>query len=170
MKRRTWRRPTGPRFAIGVDCGQTTAMAIWDRYEARWTDLLTLDWWEAVDFLRELAAEPGEYQLWVEDPGEVGNIYSRHVHAFVAAVRGGRGGGWVLKEAYRLLKIAQDVGRNKQDARRLIERATALGLEVHALAPIHQKKWDAKTLAQLGVHEGRTNQHIRDAMRLAWRR
>lgn len=68
-----------------------------------------------------------------------------------------------------MLRIAQNVGANKEAARSLIERLKALGIDVVPVAPRRAKKMDAATFKRLTGWTGRTSQHARDAAALVLR-
>jgi len=140
---------------IGIDCGRQTGWAEWEDRLDRFTKLETYDFWGAIDELSLVAAfnklNDYETKVIIEDPG-------LNKPTFVPK-------GMPRNVA---LKKAQDVGRNKENAFLIIKYCEKYQIPFATLRP-SAPKWNAETFKNLTKHQGRTNEHNRDAARLVWK-
>lgn len=141
---------SGKKYTIGIDPGKQTGMAVYGRLSDQIEYAKTLDFFSVQDVC--LAHyPPQEADVIIEDCQAWKAIYARH---------GGMDGA-------RMRKLAQNVGQVKRETGLLIETFRRLGYNVVTEPPI-SKKWDAKTVERVTGYKGRTSQHVRDAIKLAF--
>ena len=135
---------------IGVDAGQKTGLAAKELGTQRWVLLKTVSFWGAIDCLRELDEQFTIRRVVVEDPSQNRPVFRRGV------------------PCAQLLKIAQNVGANKSDAKRLIEYCQRQGWSVVTSRPTKRSltKLDPETFQRLTGITQRTSEHVRDAVML----
>lgn len=143
---------------IGIDPGETNGVAVYDR--AQGLRLYSMTFWKLIEFIDGISARQREGKdivphFRVENPALNGFMYSKRINGKTAKVA---------------LSIAQNVGMNKQDAKRIIERIEAKGMILYQERPNPQsQKWTHEFLAQLcrGRFEIKSsNSHERDAAKL----
>lgn len=137
---------------LGIDPGKHTGIAVWDCKEQEFLDISEKDFWSTYEHGKKLKASGRKIVAYVEDPS--GNSPVWHGNEKPQAVRA---------------KIAQRVGRNKQEAELLMEGLRRAGIPVRPIVP-KQQKWDAKTFKNITGYEGQTNSHKRDAARMVFGR
>ncbi len=135
------------RYVIGVDPGVRTGVAEFDRKARAWK-LYTSDFWQLYETFRAYEF-PADLLVVVEDPARNRPVFDRGVT--------GR----------RRLHVAQSVGGVKREATLLIEGLRRVGVAVIPVAPVRAQKWDAAALAAAIGYTRATNEHERDAARLA---
>lgn len=137
---------------IGIDPGVETGVAIGSAEDPTIPiDFYTMDFWKAHD--RVVKFPPDHTGIVIEVPQ--GHVIHR------SEDNNTRGFGRDRQAA--------NVGSNRREATLLADRFEALGFPVVRVRPI-RKKWTAE---ELKLHTGitaRTNQHVRDAIRLVWER
>jgi hypothetical protein len=127
---------------IGIDPGTYTGFAVYDPAEKRLTELVTTDFWGAIEKINAMRAA-GEIGVVLEKPNTKANF---HGQARTAAGKHTMGVnvGFALKEAALLLEYLK---RN--------------GIPVMTLPPLGKK--DAVFFKRMTGWSGRTNPHMRDA-------
>lgn len=139
------------RFAIGLDAGLHTGLAVYDRAERRITEMFKTDFWSAYEFITKNFS-PDIALIVIERPRK-GFVYSRNQQYKKSVVE----------------KIAFNSGENNREATLLIEGFEYLGYEVRKVTPV-ASKWTAEQLKRFTGISSRTNEHVRDAVRLVWQR
>jgi len=134
---------------IGIDPGRHIGLAVYET-NIGWIDIATYTDAEAV--IGEVQVWRGPLTVYIEDPAKNKPVFQRPGVS-----------------ARAMLRVAQNVGANKEAARSLIERLRGLGIDVVPVAPRRAKKMDAKTFQRLTGWTGRTSQHARDAAALVLR-
>ena len=152
------------RYLIGIDPGVNTGISVWDRKRQRVEDLAVMSYWEAIEFVERFS--PKNTELRIEDPDQISHVWDRPMPAgagkylpaselMIHHVRRGQMGAFIATMR-KLIKIAQNVGMNKCDGKRLIEYFRLKGYTVKAVNPKNLgKKW---THAQFVMYTG-----LRDA-------
>lgn len=145
-------------YAIGIDPGHKNGVAIWHIPTQKICVVYTLTRVQMLHWLQrsrngEFGDTPNmaifyaaESEIWLEDPNLIKTIYARHNKA-------GNVG----------LNIAQKVGMNKEFASLVNLWAQDHGYKVNLVKPAG-KKWNAAQVKQF--YKGKTNEHVRDAIRL----
>lgn len=147
------------KIVIGIDPGEYTGYAL--SIDGKLVKLETLTFWQAIKELeregvqaKKVTGEPLTMRVYIEDP-------EQNKTTFLV-----KNGTHRPNDVRRLMKISRDVGRNSQDARRLIEYAESQGLEVIKIRPNGRSlsKANAETFQMYYPYwTKRTNQHERDA-------
>lgn len=136
------------KYTIGIDTGQKTGIGVWDNALQKLHTVNTTDFFGVEIFLANF--KRSEIIIYVEIPKSF--IYSRHA--------GQRG-------AVRDI-TAIKIGKNIREAELVFETLWRGGYNVKSVPPIHEKKWDQKTFEQRIGSEIKTNEHVRDAVRLSF--
>jgi hypothetical protein len=140
------------RYTIGIDPGEETGVAVYDRKEKRIVQVYTSNFWELYTTAKNVWKNDfDDAILVIETPKRTG-LYERY------NVKQGP----ALRE-----KIASDAGSNAREADLLATGLERLGFTVRRVKPTNSK-WDAKKLKMVTGIEHRTNQHVRDAIQLCW--
>lgn len=143
---------------IGIDPGQYNGVAIYD--EKNGLRLCTLSFWKLIEYIDNIRKKQVEEMdiiphFYVENPGLNQFIYSQKI---------------TNKNKDEALRIAQNVGMNKQDTKRIIERINFHEMIMIEIRPnSNSQKWTAEYFNSL--MRGRfdiiqSNQHVRDAAKL----
>lgn len=132
---------------VGIDPGQHTGVAIYDRVSKEWV-LRTEDFWSAYDILKTFSRETT--LIVIETPRKF--MYARNDKFTGPDVRN---------------RMSSDMGGNRREAELLAARFESLGFTVNWIVPAGSK-WCAKTLKRYTGITARTNEHVRDAVRLAF--
>lgn len=140
------------RYAIGIDPGETTGVAIYDRKEKRIAQIYTSDFWQVYGIARTIWLNDFDDAIILIETAKRTGIYARY-HAKEQGA---------LRE-----KIAANVGSNAREADLLATGLEKLGFDVRRVKPTNSK-WDAKKLKFVTGIEYRTNEHVRDAIQLCW--
>lgn len=140
---------------IGIDPGEHTGVAIYDGEKLKFS---SMNWWECMDLIDRYIMRGFRDQKWiphftVEDPGLNTFIYRQRITSKIQA---------------EALRIAQNVGMNKQDAKRIIERLNQYKVVVEQVRPIAEsQKWTHNYFVMMTRFTGeRSNEHERDACKL----
>ena len=134
---------------IGIDPGKKTGIAMWNGSEI--TFMKSMGFWDAIDKIDFISDTFPDSTVYIENP-----MLNKPVFA--------RGNKRVVREM-----IAQRVGMNKRDAQLLIEYCKRLKLNVKQVKP-STSKWNAKELKTITGITDRTNEHVRDAIKLVYGR
>ena len=134
---------------IGIDPGKKTGIALWNGKEIKFMD--SMSFWDAIDLLNRYAEIIPEAIVYIENPQLNKPVFAR-------------GNKKVVREM-----IAQRVGMNKRDAQLLIKYCERLGFTVKQIKPT-TSKWNAKELKTITGITKRTNEHVRDAIKLVYGR
>lgn len=137
------------KYAIGIDPGKKTGIALWNGKYIEFME--SMSFWDAVDVIDRYADIIPEATVYIENPQLNKPVFAR-------------GNKRVVREM-----IAQRVGMNKRDAQLLIEYCERLELNLKQVKPT-SSKWDAKTLKSITGITDRTNEHVRDAIKLVYGR
>ncbi len=141
-----------PRYIAGVDPGVNTAVGVYDRHESRITLIASTDFFGVVPWLTR-NVRLSDLKVFVEVPPkfifgrntkEAGDLqYVRDRKAFLT--------GGIYREA---VLMAEQLRRE--------------GFEVQEVPPVRQEKWDQATFKWLCKSSRETNEHERDACRIAY--
>jgi very-short-patch-repair endonuclease len=138
----------GKHLIVGIDCGEHTGIAVYDILQKKIIKTHSTDFFGCFKFLKTLDKE--KTVVIVEVPSDF--IYHRNDK----------------EKGMKRDKMAIVIGGNRREAQLVARGARILGFSVKEVLPVRAQKWTAEQLRRyLGV-EGRTNQHIRDACRLAF--
>ncbi len=158
------------KLCIGIDPGVHNGLAVYNRSLKVLKDVQTLTVAETLNFIAKIA-ESKELKpvtcIYIENPDANSPIFKKRLIASA-------GVGYEQKtigsrEGRIALKVAQDVGRNKEVGRVLLQWAQYLGIQTEAVTPV-STKWDkAQFLAYTG-YKGKVTQHAIDGSRLVWGR
>lgn len=155
------------KYAIGIDPGRNTGVAVWSKTERKLVKLITLDFWSVIDFLDTFVSSMQaqdwgalgihvpfmdvDYEVVMEDPQLNETTFARGV------------------EPKLMLKVAQDVGRNKEQAFLLIEWMKKRKIQFRTIQPKNRQrgggKWTADYFRKMTGWQGSSNEHTRDAAR-----
>lgn len=133
---------------IGIDPGKHTGVAVWDRQGRYFTDVITLDFFGALNFLKHY--NPTYTQIVIEDATQNKPTFRRKGQRVGVADR-----------------MAQNVGSVKRDTQLLIEWCERHGFTVRKVKP-DQSKLNAAAFKRTTKYIGRTSQHARDAAMLVY--
>lgn len=134
---------------VGIDPGRKTGLAIC--HGGKLTTVTTSDFWTVARLLNTLSEKASEYTIVIEDPAQIKPVFPREIKVKDPKKRK------AIENT-----IAQRVGRNKEQADRLIELAQYLQFKVITVKPT-ESKWSEQTFKNMTGWEKRTSQHGRDA-------
>ncbi len=138
-----------PRYSVGIDCGENTGLSFYDRAAKKLISVHTTDFFGVALLLSAFFQD--EMHVYVEIPPTF--IYSRNDHQS-GAVRD---------------KQAVNIGGNRREAQLLAEDLRRKGYAVSEVPPIRQTKWTQEQFEKEMQTQIKTNQHCRDAARIAFR-
>ncbi|MGC2239140.1 MAG: hypothetical protein WA584_23495 [Pyrinomonadaceae bacterium] len=134
-------------LTVGVDCGEHTAIAVYDILKKKIIQMETTDFFGAFRIFKTLPKE--NITVIVEVPAAF--VYARNDFQ---------------KGSVRDL-MCFHMGANRREAQLLAKGLRLWEYDVREVLPIRARKWTADQIRrELGI-TARTNQHIRDACRLA---
>lgn len=141
---------------IGIDPGESNGVALYDKKNG--LRVYTMNFWKLVDYInntivpaykRDMTVVP---HFYVENPGLNSFMYHQRIDNKNKAVA---------------LKIAQNVGSNKADAKRIIELIKNYEMIVEEIKPnSNSQKWSADYFNKLTGLSITCSQHARDAAKL----
>lgn len=141
---------------IGIDPGENMGVALYDK--SKGLRLYTFNFWQLADFIENKVVPAYKTEatylphFYVENPNLNGFIYRQRLNN---------------KNLNEALRMAQNVGMNKADAKRIIELIRKHGLIVEEIRPMSSsQKWTADFFTKLYGQAISTNQHVRDAAKL----
>lgn len=140
------------RFAIGIDPGKETGVAVYDRKEKKLMSYFSSDFWNVWGFLNGGGFQDDCFFV-IENPG----LHKRPIYRFRD----------VMKEAAKRERMAMNIGANRREATLLIEGLERKGFTVRQIKPTSEK-WTAEQLKRYTGISKKTNQHVRDAIKLVW--
>jgi hypothetical protein len=152
------------RFALGVDPGTATGVALYDYQEDRILWVKTTTFW-------------GLHDLVVRDSKYL-NVFNTRIVFEIPKVSGGfqlyhrfkSGGSEEVKQGGPQSKVAANIGANAREGTLLAQRFADLGFDVWSVKPPKKaKKWDKDDLERETGYTGLSSEHGRDAARVAWR-
>lgn len=129
-------------LTVGVDCGESTGIAIYDCLQNKITQTHSTDFFGAFKFLKTLDRE--KVNIIVEVPATF--VYHRN-------------SGEIGMSRDKMCFL---MGGNRREAQLLARGAKILGFTVKEVLPVRQKKWTAEQMKRYLGFDGRTNQHVRD--------
>lgn len=138
---------TNKPYTIGIDCGEKTGVGIYSRAADALIEIHTTDFFEVENVLSVYKA--------------VANIFVEVPSKFLYARNAGQRG--AVRD-----KHAINVGGNIREAELLAEKLRRAGYSVEEVPPIQQTKWTAEQFQRYLKTDLRSNQHERDAARIAW--
>lgn len=142
-----------PELLIGIDPGTNTGYAEYDPHTKKILLTLQTNFWDTVERIAAMKARGLRFRVFIEDPnGNAVTFSKKYVYGKTDMTRE---------------KISQDVGRNKQEARLLIEYFERQGIPYRAFVP-DKRKLDATEFRKLTGYLKRISQHERDAARLVY--
>jgi hypothetical protein len=136
---------------IGIDPGTATGFALWDASERAFLVICSASFFDACTMLRK-AAERYDVRACVVEDSRALPIYQRN--------RGAKG--------QALAAVGRSVGVTDRDTTLWLDLCERLGIPAVAAKPQKRGKWKADDLARITGYDARTNQHGRDAGRLAY--
>lgn len=155
------------KYCIGIDPGRHTGVAVWSKHEKKLLKLITLDFWGVIDFLDTFTAS-----MQAQDWGSLGIAVQSEEITFEVVMEDPQLNDTTFArgiEPKLMLKVAQDVGRNKEQAFLLIEWMTRKKIVFRTVQPKNRKKgggkWSAEYFTHLTGWQGKSNEHTRDAAR-----
>lgn len=134
------------KYYIGIDPGRNTGICIYSIKTKTIINLELRDFWGAVQIIDQLS---NDAVFIIEDPQLNKPVFNRGL------------------KVNSNLKVAQDVGRNKEQAYLLIEYMKMKNITFKQVRP-SVEKWDHKYFVKLTKWQGTSNEHVRDAARLVW--
>lgn len=144
--------PPAPPFVLGLDPGLETGLAGFVPEGAgRLAFVASAAPLDALRYLRRWARQGRLLTAYVEDARDLG-LYARHRTA----------------EREERDRIARGVGHVDCLTTLYLEALGRLGVPAVTVTPGRGPKWDAAELARLTGYEGPSNEHGRDAARLAY--
>jgi len=139
------------RIYVGIDPGLQTGFAV--SLKGKIEEVKTVDFWGVMDEIRALIGRnPGlDLRIVIERPDLNKPLFFR-----------------AGTNERTKIKIAQDVGANKRDARLLIQWAEREGLDMIQVRPSGSTftKLNAEQFRKISGYAGRTSEHGRDAAML----
>lgn len=135
-------------LTCGIDAGETTGFAVYDARQNKIIQTHSTDFFGCFKFIRTFEKE--EINIVVEVPPAF--IYQRN-DSQKGAVRD---------------KHAILIGGNRREAQLLAKGFRILGYRVKEVLPVRAKKWTAEQFKRYLGFDERSNQHVRDAARLAY--
>lgn len=137
------------RYIGGVDPGTQTGVGVYDRTEDRLVYLATTDFFGVADWFKRFV-RIAELKVFVEVP----EIFMYDRNADLADKK---------RDRYLV-----NVGGVHREAQLLAEGLRRSGFEVEEVRPVRAKKWNSDQFKQAVKWHGQSNQHERDAGRIAW--
>lgn len=139
---------------VGIDPGVNTGVAIGSHEDPTLPIIFqTLDFWGVYDKVAKY--NPDHTGIVIEVANAKRVMYLR--------VDGNSDAGRVREN------MAAKIGSNRREAELLASRFEAMGFPVVRVTPT-RTKWDADELKRRTGITARTNEHVRDAIRLVWER
>lgn len=150
----------GLHIDIGLDPGTTTGYAVRRQGNHRdgFLGLGTTTFWGAFESARQIKGRAGSVRVFIEDPSQNRFAYDRHINEVI----GRRDRNQVAKILAVVGKIQRDAGGNGREAQLLAEGLHQIGIPVVLVRPT-SRKVNAKNFRDITGHEGRSNEHGRDA-------
>lgn len=135
------------RYIVGIDAGQTTGIAIYDSNQKKILKIHSTDFFGAFTFVKTLDRD--KFNVVVEVAGEF--VYKRN--------DGEKG----MSRDVMIFRM----GGTRREGQLMAKGCRILGFNVTEVLPVRAKKWDADQLKRELGYTGKTNEHTRDACRLA---
>jgi hypothetical protein len=159
-------------FAIGIDPGEHTGLAVFNRKENRLAEIYDLDFWRAYWHIIN-NYPPTDCRIYVECTKHL-KIHRRHYWAAdkigerVALQKGEAAG----KKAQRgtVVKIARDAGGTIREAELLMQGLTLAGYQVIRGGVAQKDEWTEQFFQRITKYMGKVTQHERDATCMCWMR
>jgi hypothetical protein len=135
-------------LTVGIDCGEHTGLAIYDSNKKKITEYKTTDFFGAIKHVRTFDNEL--VKVIVEVPSDF--VYARNE----------------FQKGKVRDRMLINIGMNRREAQLMARALSICGYAVKEVLPVRAHKWTAEQLKRyLGI-DARTNQHVRDACRLAF--
>lgn len=144
------------RYILGIDPGAHTGLALFDATTQRWLTVREVDFWQAFEFVTREAWPADGWEFTKQNlliVIEAGGLNSPTFHTAA---------NWAAQN-----KTSQRVGGANREADLLANGLTRHGWQVVRVRPT-SRKWSAADARTETGYTGRTNEHTRDAMKLAW--
>lgn len=157
-------------LCIGIDPGVHNGVAVYNRRLKTLKDAQTLTVAETLNFIAKVA-ENKELKtvtcIYIENPDANSPVFKKRLIASAGIGYEQKTIG--SKEGRIALKVAQDVGRNKEVGRVLLQWAKYLGLQTEAVTPV-STKWNKAQFQAYTNYKEKVTQHAIDGARLVWGR
>lgn len=144
------------RYAIGIDPGTETGIAVYDRQTGQIVLAQTVDFWTLfLEVLKDYP--PDQTDVIVEDARLNKPTFAKE-------------GDWHMNPdrfIRKREKISRNVGGVQIESRLIIQGLKARGYAVKPIRPSGEK-WDARTCQRITGYTGRTSSHARDAIRFCY--
>lgn len=135
-------------FTIGIDAGTNTGIAVFDSLTKKIIKTHSTDFFGCFKFMKTLERE--NVRVIVEVPSDF--IYSRN-----SRTKGG------VRD-----KMAILIGGVRRESQLIAKGLRILGFDVEEVLPVRARKWTADELERHTGYAERTNEHTRDAARIAF--
>lgn len=146
------------RYAVGIDTGVHTGIAVWDCMEHRFTMIETMQIHQALEHVRTLSEYGGGCKVYIEDPRK--RKWYGHYDK--------KAGRWVETTN---ANAQQGVGSVKRDAKIWEDMCTDKGIPFALLKPMQNgTKLSDDYFKKITGWKGRTSEHSRDAAMIVFHR
>lgn len=153
-----------PACIIGIDPGTETGVCVINKFNDNLVTK-TLDFWEAYFFVTE---QPKETTLVIcENGGLIAHSFNRADLKVRERLIAETGQGNETAERHAQDRASRNIGAANQEAKLLISGLARSGFFVLQVKPAKQK-WSHQDQVDFTGITARHNQHVRDAIRLAW--
>ena len=148
---------------IGIDAGQKTGVAVWDRKQ--FVSIETTDFWGAIGVIAGWLDSDNDIIVVVEDPSQNKPVFK------IVAVYGFTKGNHQSKLA-AAAKVAQSVGGVKRESELIIEYCIQNNIKVIPVKPTKKSmtKLSKEAFEKITGYSGRTSEHGRDSAMLIYQR
>lgn len=155
MKVTEYRKLNNPladkQIIMGIDAGLHTGFAAYFRGDSSW-EFFTKSFWETHDFFSDASMLQNREAVGIAIEVPRKFMYGRNDGERKEKIRN---------------RMSSDMGGNRREAELLAARFEALGYAVVRVTPT-KTKWTADELKRHTGITQRTNEHVRDAIRLVW--
>jgi hypothetical protein len=138
-----------PRYAVGVDPGKQTGIGVYDRKHEKIVQIKTTDFWGVIPWL-ERTLRLTEVKVYVEINAAF--MYDRNDEI----------------EDKKRDRYMLNVGGVRREGQLLLEGLRLAGIDAEEVRPIREKKWTPEQFRALCKSNRTTNEHERDACRIAF--
>lgn len=154
-----------PLCVIGIDPGEQTGVARFDRFNNRIGAVHVFDFWDAYDWVM---THPKESTIVVVENGALNNFSFHRADLRVREdliARTGKSDADIERKAQS--RADRNVGMNNRESTLLMRGIARSGYAVLQVRP-QKTKWTQQECKLITSYPHTTNSHERDAIRLAW--